>query len=148
MDSWIWLVFVGIGLIIMLVELVLGLEARLDLVFLGSAFIIGGLVTLPFASWLLTLIVVLIICLAYIVLGRKYVHRWVVARKEKTNIDAIIGKQGYTLQSLTPEVPGLVKVANEDWRAVSSENLEKGERIVVTGINGVTLSVEKFRGGN
>ena len=145
--SWVWLIFTGIGLLMILLELIVGIETGLDLVFLGSAFIIGGLVTLPFHSWVLTLIITLIICVAYLALGRRYVHRWTATRKEKTNIDTIIGRKGIVLQSLTPGVIGLVKVGNEEWRARAEECIEKGEVIMVTAISGVTLNVEKFDGG-
>lgn len=146
-DSWVWLIFIGIGLLMILLELIVGVGTGLDLVFLGSAFIIGGLVTWPFHSWVLTLIITLVICIAYLVLGRRYVHRWTATRKEKTNIDAIIGKNGIVLQRLTPGVNGLVKVGNEEWRARAEESIEKDEVIVVTSISGITLNVEKFKGG-
>ncbi|MBI2850968.1 MAG: NfeD family protein [Chloroflexi bacterium] len=145
-DSWVWLIFVSTGLFMVLLELI-GVETGLDLVFIGSAFVIGGLVTWPAQSWVLTLIVTLVICTAYIILGRKYVHRWTATRKERTNVDAIIGRKGIVLQSLTPGITGLVKVGNEEWRAKAEESIEKGEVIVVTGISGVTLNIEKFKGG-
>ena len=146
-NDWVWLLFIGIGLLMILLELIVGVGTGLDLVFLGSAFISGGLVTWPFHSWVLTLIITLVICIAYLVLGRRYVHRWTATRKEKTNIDAIIGKNGIVLQRLTPSVNGLVKVGNEEWRARAEESIEKDEVIVVTAISGVTLNVEKFKGG-
>ncbi|MFH0768800.1 MAG: NfeD family protein [Chloroflexota bacterium] len=146
-DSWVWFIFIGIGLLMILLELIVGVATGLDLVFLGSAFIIGGLVTWPFHSWVLTLIITLVICIAYLALGRRYVHRWTATRKEKTNIDVIIGRNGIVLQSLTPGNSGLVKVGNEEWRARSEERIDKGEEIVVTAINGVTLNVEKIKGG-
>ncbi|MFC1870971.1 NfeD family protein [Chloroflexota bacterium] len=145
-DSWVWSIFIGIGLLMILLELFVGVETGLDLVFLGSAFIIGGLITWPFYSWVLTLIITLVICIVYLALGRKYVHRWTATRKEKTNIDAIIGKNGVVLQSLTPGVKGVVKVDNEEWGARAEESIENGEVIVVTAISGITLNVEKFKG--
>ncbi|MFC1871705.1 NfeD family protein [Chloroflexota bacterium] len=36
---------------------------------------------------------------------------------------------------------------NEEWRARAEERIEKGETIVVTAISGITLNVEKFKGG-
>lgn len=146
-DSWVWLLFIGVGLLMVLLELTAGVETGLDLVFIGSAFIIGGLITWPFHSWVLTLLITLAICIAYLVLGRRYVHRWTATRKEKTNIDVIIGRKGIVLQNLSSGVNGLVKVGNEEWRARAEENIEKGEVIVVTAINGVTLNVEKIEGG-
>jgi membrane protein implicated in regulation of membrane protease activity len=146
-DLWVWLIFIGVGLLLILLELIVGVETGLDLVFLGSAFIIGGLVTWTFFSWVLTLVITLVICIVYLVLGRRYVHRWTATRKEKTNIDVIIGKKGIVLQSISENVGGRVKVGNEEWRAKAEESIEKGEKIVVTAISGVTLNVEKYTGG-
>lgn len=146
-DLWVWLIFIGIGLLLILLELIVGVETGLDLVFLGSAFIIGGLVTWTFFSWVLTLVITLVICIVYLVLGRRYVHRWTATRKEKTNIDVIIGKKGIVLQSISEKFGGRVKVGNEEWRARAEESIEQGEEIVVTAISGVTLNVEKYTGG-
>jgi len=147
-DSWLWLVFVIVGLLFVLLELIVGVETGLDLVFVGSAFIVGGLVTWPFDSWLLTVIVTSIICVAYVALGRRYVHRWTMVSKAKTNIDAIIGQQGIVLKSIARNADGLVKVGNEQWRARAEENIKEGEEIVVTSVSGVTLIVEKIKGGD
>ena len=147
-DSWLWLVFVIVGLLFVLLELIVGVETGLDLVFIGSAFILGGLATLLFHSWLLTLIVTSVICIAYVALGRRYDHRWTLVRKAKTNIDAIIGRRGIVLRSIARNVDGSVKVGNEQWRARSEEDINKGEEIVVTSVSGVTLIVEKSKGGN
>ena len=146
--DWLWLVFVIVGLLFVLLELIVGVEAGLDLVVIGSAFILGGLVTWPFHSWLLTVIVTSIICVAYVALGRRYVHRWTMVSKAKTNIDAIIGRQGIMLKSIAKNVDGLVKVGNEQWRARAEDDIKEGEEIVVTSINGVTLIVKKIEGGN
>ena len=69
------------------------------------------------------------------------------SRKEKTNVDTIIGKKGVAIQSLTSEKNGRVKVGNEEWAARSEQCIEKGEDVVVVAISGVTLSVEKIKGG-
>jgi len=144
-DQWMWLVFIGAGLLMGLIAIIIGVEAGYDLIFIGSAFIIGGLVTWPFTNWVLTLIITLIICIAYIVFGRRYVTRWAVARKEKTNIDTIIGKTGIVIQNISRSADGRVKVGSEEWKARSEETLSQGENVTVTGISGVTLTVEKMK---
>ena len=147
-DSWLWLAFVIVGLLLVLLEVILGVETGLELVFIGTAFIIGGLATWPSHSWLLTLIVTTLICTAYVVLGRRYVQRWTLVKKAKTNIDAIIDKQGIVLKDIGRNVDGLVKVGNEQWRARAEEDIKEGEEIAVTGISGVTLIVKKTEGGS
>jgi len=147
-DLWLWLIFVIIGLLLVLLELIVGVEAGLDLVFIGSAFTIGGLATWPFENWMLTLVVTSLICIAYVVLGRRYVHRRTAVKKSRTNIDAIIGKQGIVLKSISKSTDGRVRVGNEQWRARADEEIKQGEVIVVNSISGITLIVEKTEGGN
>jgi membrane protein implicated in regulation of membrane protease activity len=148
MEEWYFLIFIGIGLVMILLELLMGMFTGFDLVFLGSAFIIGGLISWLFHSWMLALVITMIICLAYIVLGRKYVHRWSAVKKEITNIDRIIGLKGIVLQDVSSSSTGLVKVGNEEWRARAETAIEKGAVIKVIGISGVTLSVEQCKGGD
>jgi len=141
-----WMAFVVVGLLMILLELIVGVSTGLDLVFLGTAFILGGLVTLPFESWILSLIVTSVVCVAYVTLGRRYVHRWTAVRKSKTNIDAIVGGTGIVMQNIARSLDGRVKVGNEDWKASAAEDIEKGMEVVVTGVSGVTLIVEKTKG--
>jgi membrane protein implicated in regulation of membrane protease activity len=145
--SWFWAIFVVIGLLMVLLELLVGVQTGFDLVFLGSAFILGGLLTWPLHSWVLTLIVTSAICLLYVALGRRYVHRLTAARKSKTNIDTIVGKTGIVIRKIAKNVDGRVQVGNEDWKARASEDIEEGDEIIVSGVSGVTLMVEKSKGG-
>ena len=145
---WLWLVFVIVGLLLVLLELIVGVETGFDLVFIGSVFIVGGLASWPFHSWLLTVIVTSIICIAYVAIGRRYVHRWTAVSKAKTNIDAIIGRQGIVLKNIARNIDGRVRVGSERWRARAEEDIREGDEIVVTSVSGATLIVEKNKGGN
>ncbi|MDP6501418.1 MAG: NfeD family protein [Dehalococcoidales bacterium] len=146
-DLWLWLVFVIIGLLLVLLELVVGVETGLDLVFIGSAFVLGGLITWPSNSWVLSLIVTSLILVAYLVIGRRYVHRWTVVKGERTNIDAIVGRRGVVLKSIARNVDGRVRLGNERWQARAEEDIGEGDEIVVTNVTGSTLIVEKHKGG-
>ncbi|MEE8413795.1 MAG: NfeD family protein [Dehalococcoidales bacterium] len=147
-DMWLWLVFVIAGLALVLLELVIGVETGLDLVFIGSAFILGGLVTWPFHTWVLALIVTSFICVIYVVIGRKYVHRWTAVKGEKTNIDAIIGREGIVLKNIAKNYDGRVRVGNVRWRARAVEDIKEEDEVIVTAVSGSTLIVEKIKGGN
>lgn len=146
-DSWAWLFFIGAGLVFIILELLLGINTWLDLVFIGSAFVLGGLVTVAFKSWAWTAIVSGVICIAYVFIGRRYIHRWTAVKGEKTNIDTITGKTGIAEEDIEPAKAGMVKVGYEKWRATSEESIKAGEVITVTGVSGVTLSVKKTEGG-
>lgn len=147
-DSWLWLVFVAVGLVLAALELIAGVETGFDLVVIGSVFIIGGLVTLPFHSWVPTVIVTSVISVAYVGVGRRYIHRWTATREEKTNIDAIVGRKGIVHRDIAKYVVGRVKIDNQSWRARAEENIKEGDEVVVTGVSGATLIVNKTEGGN
>ena len=144
-DSWLWLVFVGVGLLLILLDFIVGVG---DLLFMGSVFIIGGLTTWPFHSWVTTVIVTSVISVAYVVLGRKYIHRWTAVGEEKTNIDAIIGRKGIVLKGIAKYADGRIKVDNQQWRARAEEEIKQGEEVVVISIKGATLIVNKIEGGD
>ena len=146
-DQWLWLIFVGVGLFFILLELLLGVDTGLDLVFIGTAFLIGGLITWAFELWPVTVIITAVICVLYVFIGRKYVHKWTAVRLEKTNIDAVIGSTGVVLTDIKKRDVGRVKVGNENWRARAEENIPEGNEIVVTGVTGATLTVKKYEGG-
>jgi inner membrane protein len=146
-DTWAWLIFIGIGLFLLILELFIGIDTGLDLVFIGTAFMLSGLVTLVLHSWVWTAIIAGVICLLYLVAGRRYIHRWTAVAASKTNIDLIIGKSGVVQQDIRRDSDGLVKVGNEQWRARSDEDIKVGEPVVVLGITGVTLSVKPREGG-
>jgi membrane protein implicated in regulation of membrane protease activity len=146
-DAWAWLFFVGAGLVFIIMELFLGIDTGLDLVFIGTAFVLGGLITLAFQSWVWTAIVSGVICILYVIIGRRYIHKRTAVSIEKTNIDTIIGKSGIVQGDISPDKDGLVRVGNEQWRARSGESIKEGEEITVTGISGVTLNVKRTEGG-
>lgn len=146
-DSWAWLFFIGLGLVMIILELFLGIDTGLDLVFIGTAFVLGGLLTIAMQNWIWTALVGGIICLAYVFLGRRYIHHRMAIKSEKSNIDTIIGKSGAVEQDILPDKGGMVKIGYETWRARSEQTLKKGEEIIVTAVNGVTLDVVKSEGG-
>jgi len=146
-DSWAWLIFIAVGLVMILLELIIGIETGLDLVFIGTAFLLGGLITLTMNSWVWTAIVIGVICVIYVVAGRRYIHKRMAVAKEKTNIDTIIGKRGIVQKDINRTSDGLVKVGYEEWRARAEEDIKEGEEITVTSISGVTLVVKKIEGG-
>ncbi|OGN99288.1 MAG: hypothetical protein A2Y58_04515 [Chloroflexi bacterium RBG_13_51_52] len=146
-DSWAWLIAIGAGLVLIILELLVGVDTGLDLVFIGTAFGLGGLITLGIHSWVWTAIVSGIICVIYVIIGRRYIHKRTAVPLSKSNIDTIIGKTGIAEQNIEREKDGLVKVGNEQWRARSEVTINAGELITVTGIKGVTLDVKKTEGG-
>jgi len=147
-DQWLWLIFVGIGLALALLELFGGVDTELDLVSVGSAFIIGGLAGWPFEQWLVAVLVTILLCVVYVAIGRRYIKRWVQPKEARTNVDAIIGRKGVVIKGITGNSSGRVKVGNEEWLASAEEDFDEGAEVVVTAVRGATLIVTKTDGGN
>jgi membrane protein implicated in regulation of membrane protease activity len=146
-DAWLWLVFIGIGLVLVIVELLLGVNTGLDLVFIGSALVLGGLLTFAVKSWVWTAVASGVIAFAYVVIGRRYLHRRIAVDAVKTNIDTIIGRTGVVMAPVEPTRDGLVRVGSEDWKARAAASLAPGERVTVTAVSGVTITVVKNTDG-
>ncbi len=66
--------------------------------------------------------------------------RWSPRRRAAVGAEALIGKPGVATTDLWPE--GQVKVDGELWQARCEGGADAGTRVVVTGIEGLTLTVE------
>lgn len=142
-NEWLWAFFAGVGLVMILVELV-GVDTGFDLVVVGSILVLSGLVTLPFHSWVTTTVTASVLCVVYVFAGRRYVRRLRTWKGEiKTGADALIGQDGLATRNVTNLASGSVRVGNEEFRARAEEKINKGEEIVVVGIKGTTLIVKK-----
>lgn len=145
LDSWLWAAFVVVGLLMVLLELFIGVETGFDLVMLGSALILGGLLTSFVDSWLVTAICASAFCALYVGIGRKYIKAKMTVGDTRTNVDAIIGRSGVVKRGIGKNTSGIVRIGNEEWRARSEGNIDirEGDMITVIGVTGVTLIVEK-----
>ena len=142
--NWNWLLLLT-GTVLILVEVALGGFAGFDLVLIGSALALGGAIGFLLSNPLAGLVVASILCVAYIVAGRRWVRARVQARHVPSNTDALIGQSGVVIQRLAEHAPGQVKVRDEIWRAVPVPGVhgpfEAGAVVTVASVDGVTLQV-------
>jgi membrane-bound serine protease (ClpP class) len=61
------------------------------------------------------------------------------ARRVATGREGIVGEQGRAVTDLDPQ--GKVFVHSEYWNATADRPIASGERVVVTGVDGMTLRV-------
>lgn len=98
-------------------------------------------------GWLITLesqlLVFALFTLIFIVFTRPLVLRFVKTNDTVSNVKALIGQHGITVSEIEPLHYGQVKVNGEIWTAVSDQQIEVNTRVVVNGIDGVKLLVEK-----
>jgi len=61
----------------------------------------------------------------------------------KTGLEGLIGEIGEALTIIKDH--GSVAVHGEIWQAESAEPIKKGEKIIVRAVNGLIMTVEKFK---
>ncbi len=88
----------------------------------------------------LTVFVVLGIML---LISTKSVIKKMQPKKEKTNLDRIIGTNAVVTQTINKNNPGEVKVEGVLWTATADELIEKGSIVKILEINSTKLRVEK-----
>jgi len=117
------------GLLMVAVELFLGVQMGFDFVLIGSILIISGALGSVTGSVVLALNIAIVLSVLYIAFGRNAVKRRIIVMTHKTNIDKLVGSKGTVIRSLTPDTAGMVRVEDEDWRAVSDEVLYEKDKI-------------------
>jgi membrane-bound serine protease (ClpP class) len=65
---------------------------------------------------------------------------WSQRRRSSVGVGTLVGKQGVVLSALEPE--GQVKVDGEIWRARCDGGCDRGMRVIVRAVDGLTLEVE------
>lgn len=131
------------GLILVLMELFVGIEAGFDLVLIGSILIISGLLGNLTGNAMGAFILASALSFVYIAFGRKIVKQKLTVKTKETNIDRLIGKKGVIIKSINPNQSGSIVIDDETWRAASSESINRNEQAEVVSIEGVTLQVKR-----
>jgi membrane protein implicated in regulation of membrane protease activity len=143
--NWNWLLVIG-GAVLILIEIALGGFAGFDLVLIGSAFVIGGGLGMALGSPIAGYVLSAVLCVTYIVVGRKWVRRRLHTRETASNTDALVGQRGLVTERVGRHAAGQVKVDGQLWRATpaagAGDTIEAGTEVTVTGVNGVTVEVK------
>ncbi len=134
-----------VGLVLILAELLVGIQTGFDLVLIGSILIAGGFLGIVSNSVTVALIVSVILSIVYIAWGRSIVKQKITVVTKKTNIDKLIGKKAVVITAMTPDTAGMVRLGDEDWRASAEDVIYEKEKVEVVGIEGVTLLVKKIK---
>jgi membrane protein implicated in regulation of membrane protease activity len=105
----------------------------------------GAVITSILSVWVqnitVQIIVFILISAAFIFLCRKYFNK---TRAEKLDDTAnkLIGKKA-TVQTAAENGETKVLVGDVYWRAVSDSDIEEGETVIITAVNGNVLTVDK-----
>jgi membrane protein implicated in regulation of membrane protease activity len=142
--GWNWALVVA-GALFILVEVAFGGFAGFDLVLIGSAFVVGGAAGLLTHNAAVGLVVAAVLCVGYILAGRRWVRSRLQQRHVPSNTDALLGQRAMVTVRVAEHAPGQVKVRDEVWRAVPAPGaggpFEQGAVVTVEDVDGVTLRV-------
>jgi membrane protein implicated in regulation of membrane protease activity len=125
----------------------LGLEIITTGVFFFLCFSTGALFamlcSLLGASFQTEMIVFCAVSLASILLIRPLFKKYFAKKKVETNVDSLIGAPALVIEKIKANGTGKIKVAGEVWLAVSKEDIETAEKVVIEAVNGTKLVVKK-----
>ena len=139
-------------LLIVLGLLFLGLEIKVTSYGLLT---VGGVVSLVFGAMILidapepelrlSFRFVLPVVLGFAGIGAFLVRLAVLAQRSApvSGAAGMIGAVGDALTAIEPGRPGQVRVRGEIWRALSAESIAPGERVRVSSLDGLTVTVRK-----
>lgn len=76
-----------------------------------------------------------------------WVFLYYIVKKTKTsdtllNGDGIVGSKGVVTTAINPPMKGRVYLAGNTWAAISDSPLEKGQKVTVVSLEGITVSVK------
>ena len=134
---WIWL---GIVIALIFIEL---LTVNLVTVW----YIASGIVTLVLSvfidSFFVQFLVFVILGTILLVTTREYLVKLIGSKKEKTNLDRVVGMNAIVTEEIKKNMPGEVKVDGKRWTAVANKKIKVDSTVKVLEIEGVKLKVEE-----
>lgn len=132
------------GVLLVLAELVLGVDSLFDLVLSGAALMLAGVIGFFAGSWLVGLVLAVALVLAYWFAGRGLVRSRLLSTNTKTNADKLLGSVAIVVRGVSgPGSKYVVKIDAEEWTAESSHKLQPGDSVEVVKVNGAILEVNK-----
>jgi membrane protein implicated in regulation of membrane protease activity len=144
-----WILIIA-GAVLILLEVLLGAITGFDLLLLGSAILLGGILGLVTGQGIAGLAAAGALSLLYVFVGRKRIRNRLKRPSLPSNTDALIGRTCLVSETITSDRPGRIKAEGEEWRAGLVEcregTLEVGRRVVVSRIDGVTAFVVPAEG--
>jgi len=138
-------VMVIIGLLLVALELFAGVQMGFDLVLIGSILFVSGFAGMAGGGINLSLVMATIISVLYIVFGRQVIRSKIIVSTKHTNIDRLAGKKGVVVRTITPDTAGMVRLEDEDWRAIADEVIYEKEKVEALAVEGVSLKVVKIK---
>ena len=137
--TWIWL-----GIIIVLTLLELSTTNLVTVWFVASA-IISLILSMFIDNFFIQFLVFVVLGMILLVTTRKYLLNLINNKKERTNLDRVIGMEAIVTEEISKNKPGEVKVDGKRWTAIANKKIKVDSTVKVLEIDGVKLKVEEVK---
>ena len=134
---WIWL---GLVVTLTLIEV---LTTNLVTIWYIASALVSLILSLFIDSYLIEFAVFVILGTILLFTTRDYLVKLIVKKKEKTNLDRVIGMTGVVTEEITKKKFGEVKVDGKRWTAMADKKIKVDSTVKVLEIDGVKLKVEE-----
>ena len=134
---WIWL-FIVIFLI--LIELA---TINLVTVWYIASGIVAMILSIFIDNYFIQFLVFVVLGTLLLITTREYLVKLIGNKKEKTNLDRVVGMTAIVTQEIKKNNPGEVKVDGKRWTAVADKRIKVDSTVKVLEIDGVKLKVEE-----
>lgn len=132
----------------LLIIVFLGLLEAFTINLVSIWFVISGIIALIISffsnNFFLQFASFVILGIVLLLFTRMPLEKKLLGKKEKTNLDRIIGMKGVVTEEINQNKTGEVKVDGKLWSAIANMPLKKGEVIKVLNMKSVKLEVERW----
>lgn len=133
--SWVWL-----ALVVVFAALEMA-TVGLVCVWFAAGAVVALIVSAFTSSVLVQVTAFLVVSFATLIFTRPVIKRNKLDRIVPTNADMNVGRKAVVIATITPDLPGRVKLDGVDWSARSEETLMPDTLCVVMALDGATLTV-------
>jgi membrane protein implicated in regulation of membrane protease activity len=139
-----WAIWLIIGGVLLIAEM---LTLTFYLLWLGVGAVISAAVALLMPDWFaIQALSGGVAALVLTAFTKPLTRRFRESRGYRDAINELVGKQGIVIEVIAPDKPGIVKVGNETWSAISIEILQKDDKVRVISRGTTVLVVQKWGG--
>ena len=134
---WVWLCIV---LFLTFIELI---TVNLVTIWYIASGIVAMILSIFIDNFFIPFLVFVIFGTILLITTRDYLIRLIGPRKERTNLDRVIGMTAIVTEEIAKNKPGEVKVDGKRWTAISDKKIKVDSTVKALDIDGVKLKVEE-----
>ena len=135
----------------LIVAVILGVAEAVTIDLVAIWFSVGAIAAI-IPAWLkfpvgVQVAVFTVVSIGALIVSKPFSQRILNVKTTRTNADSIIGMMGTVTENIeNSEDKGRIHINGLDWKALSDDGspIEKGERVIVKEIKGVTVIVERI----